>query len=69
MSFSGDVKEELVKQIASARHCQLAELAALVHFGGTLTSDESGGLGVSLHSENVAAFRKYFTLSKKTFSN
>jgi len=67
MSFSSKVKEELVKVLPGARHCQLAELAALVHFGGTLTSDESGGLGVSLHSENVAAFRKYFTLSKKTF--
>ena len=27
MSFSGEVKEELQKQVAAARHCQIAELA------------------------------------------
>ena len=30
MSFSGNVKEELAAHISSARHCQLAELAALL---------------------------------------
>ncbi len=37
MSFSGTVKEELAEYISPARHCQLAELAALFHFGGRLT--------------------------------
>ena len=27
MSFSGSVKQELVRQLPSARHCQIAELA------------------------------------------
>ena len=34
MSFSGTVKEELVKQVPAARHCQIAELAAILHFCG-----------------------------------
>ena len=29
MSFSSEVKQELAKQIGNARHCQLAELAAI----------------------------------------
>ena len=29
MSFSGMVKEELFRQIGSARHCKMAELAAM----------------------------------------
>ena len=33
MSFSADVKEELEKVIPASRHCQLAELAALIYFG------------------------------------
>ena len=30
MSFSGMVKEELFRQIGSARHCKMAELAAML---------------------------------------
>ena len=30
MSFSGKVKEELAGQLSLARHCQVAELAALL---------------------------------------
>lgn len=67
MSFSSKVKEELTKVLPGARHCQLAELAAIVHLGGTLSTDDEGKYDVALHSENDAAFRKYFTLSKKTF--
>lgn len=32
MSFSGEVKEELQTQVAAARHCQIAELASILHF-------------------------------------
>ena len=67
MSFSSKVKEELAKVLPGARHCQLAELAAIVHLGGALSVDDKGKYDVALHSENDAAFRKYFTLSKKTF--
>ena len=30
MSFSSDVKEELSRQISTARHCQIAEIASIL---------------------------------------
>ena len=65
MSFSGTVKEELAAQISPARHCQLAELAALILFSGSTTED---GKHLRLETENDAVARKCFTLFKKTFN-
>lgn len=65
MSFSGTVKEELATQISSARHCQLAELAALIHFCGSTCEN---GTHLCLETENEAVARKCFTLLKKTFN-
>ena len=65
MSFSGTVKEELAEYISPARHCQLAELAALFHFGGRLTED---GCHIKFDVENEAIARKCFTFLKKTFN-
>lgn len=64
MSFSGMVKEELSRQISSARHCRIAEIAALLSANGKLT--EEGHL--KLQMENDAVIRKYFTLLRKTFN-
>lgn len=68
MSFSHDIKEELVKHISSARHCQIAELSALYHFTykGSYDYDESGTFQIK--TENEAIIRKCFTLLKKTFN-
>ncbi len=63
MSFSGKVKEELSGQIGSSRHCQIAELAALLAFGGRIEENR-----ITFVSENELANRKYFTLLKKTFN-
>lgn len=65
MSFSGTVKEELATQIGAARHCQLAELAALMHFAGSTCEN---GVHLSFHTENEVVARKCFTLFKKTFN-
>ncbi|MBD5491837.1 MAG: DNA-binding protein WhiA [Lachnospiraceae bacterium] len=65
MSFSGTVKEELASQAGSARHCQLAELAALLLYNGGTTDD---GKHLVLDTENDAVARKCFTLLKKTFN-
>lgn len=67
MSFSAEVKEELVKVIPNSRHCQLAEIAAMIHFNGRIEEDEAGHKSIALHSENEAVTKKYFTLWKKTF--
>ena len=65
MSFSGTVKEELAAQISSARHCQMAELAALLQFGGGTCE---GGRHLCLETENEAVAKKCFTLFKKAFN-
>ena len=65
MSFSRTVKEELATYISPARHCQLAELAALIHFGGRLSDD---GKHLVLEIENESVSRKCFTLLQKTYN-
>ncbi len=68
MSFSSDVKNELAKQIASSRHCQLAELSAIVLSSGLVRCSESGIFTVFLQSDAVAQSRKFFTILKKAFN-
>lgn len=68
MSFSGEVKEELAKQISPARHCQLAELAAILHFCGQYGKDIDGNYTIGFQVENEAVVRKGFTLLKKTYN-
>lgn len=41
MSFSSEVKEELAKHLGKSRHCQIAELAALLAFEGRAYESES----------------------------
>lgn len=40
MSFSGMIKEELSEHYAKARHCNLAELSALVRMSGEFAEDK-----------------------------
>lgn len=67
MSFSSDVKEELVQVETAARHCNLAETAAIIAMCGYVVSAGSNSR-VVVQTENVAVARKYFTLLKKTFN-
>lgn len=68
MSFSSDVKDELSKQISSARHCQIAEITAIISLCGRVLISSEDKICVKIHTENVAVARKYFTLVKKTFN-
>ena len=68
MSFSSEVKEELVKHISSARHCQLAELAAIMNYCGQYGIDAEGNYTIGFQTENEAVIRKGFTLLKKTYN-
>lgn len=68
MSFSSNVKDELSYQISLARHCQVAELAAIISLCGRVQISERNQYRVKIHTENVAVARKYFTLLKKTFN-
>ncbi len=66
MSFSGDVKEELARQVSSSRHCQLAELAAFIHFAGKI-SVMPDGARLEIFSEHVSIVKKCYTLLKDAF--
>lgn len=68
MSFSSKVKDELSKQISPARHCQIAEIAAIISLCGKILIDEDDRYCIRIHTENKAVARKYFTLLKKTFN-
>ena len=68
MSFSGNVKEELSQQWNTARHCQIAETAALISICGSVTINSFNQYGIKIHTENLAVARKVFTLIKKTFN-
>lgn len=68
MSFSGKVKEELAGQISSARHCQIAECAAILCFSAGSSLEEGEQTYLRLSTENIAVARKYFTLLEKAFN-
>ena len=65
MSFSGDVKQELARQISEARHCMIAEIAGLIQMAGKIKTGEDGKTIIKFQIENAAVARKYFTLINK----
>lgn len=68
MSFSSGVKDELSRQIPPARHCKIAETAAILSLCGRVKISGQDLFSIEIHTENVAVARKYFTLLKKTFN-
>lgn len=68
MSFSGEVKEELAGQISSSRHCQIAELAAMVCYCGRLKGGNTENPCLTIQAENEKVIRKGFTLLQKSFN-
>lgn len=68
MSFSSEVKEELASHFSPARHCQIAELAAIMSYCGQYGRDKDGNYVIGFQTENESARRKGFTLLKKTYN-
>ena len=62
MSFSSDVKKEISMHIPSARHCRIAELAALYEFSGKYLPQERR---IEFQTENSLVAKLYFTLLQK----
>lgn len=58
MSFSSEVKRELMMQIGESRHCRLAELAAIISYAGKLQA-QNGGICLSLETDNAMVIEKY----------
>ena len=64
MSFSSDVKEELARQYSKSRHCQIAELSAMIMQEGRISMDS---LALSFETENPILIEKYAILMKRAF--
>jgi DNA-binding protein WhiA len=68
MSYSSKVRDELTGKISPARHCQLAELAAITHFCGQIGRTDDGICHIGFVTEKETLVKKGFTLLKKTFN-
>lgn len=68
LTFSGEVKEELSKNLAEKEHCHIAEIAAIIGICGKVAIDSRERYSIKVRTENVSVARKYFTLLRKTFN-
>lgn len=68
LTFSGKVKEELSRQWNGEKHCQIAEIAAIISMCGKVTIDSRDCYAVKVRTENISVARKCFTLLEKTFN-
>lgn len=68
MSFSSEVKKELMNQISPARHCRIAELSAIISLCGHVKVTRMNRFILKIHTENVLVAIKSFTLIQKTFN-
>lgn len=67
MSFSSEVKEELESKVDSALHCQIAEFAAMMAFGGTILQTPDGNKLLVMTTENDIVAKKFAALAEKAF--
>ncbi len=63
-SFATEVKNELARLIYDKPCCRMAELAALLRMGATITLGPRHGVGFNFLTENAAVARKTLTLLK-----
>lgn len=68
ITFSARVKEELSRHWTDARHCQIAEISAIISICGKVAIDSYEHYSIKVHTENISVARKYFTLIQKTFN-
>ena len=69
MSFSSDVKEELSTRIDMARHCQIAEFAAIMGMSGRIRRASGKRMQIEMSTENEIARYKFIVLLEQTFDN
>lgn len=68
ITFSGKIKEELSRHLSTAKHCQIAEVAAIITMCGKVVIDSRENYSIKVRTENISVARKYFTLLRKTFN-
>lgn len=66
-SFSTEVKNELSRITADDACCRIAELAALMRMGASMSIGSHMNLGINFSTENPAIARKTLTLLKESF--
>lgn len=67
MSFSARVKNELSRHIDGARHCRIAEIAAIINMCGHIHINKNN-ISLKVQTENPSVAKKFFILIKKTFN-
>lgn len=67
MSFSRKVKEELASQKSTARHCCIAEFAAIFTICGKIKRDFRNDMYLEIRTENLTVAQKSYILLKYTF--
>lgn len=67
MSFSSEVKEELTRVISTPRHCQIAEITAILSVCGRIQISEHQTYKILVCTENSGVAKKYYSLLKKIF--
>lgn len=67
MSFTSDVKEELSQSISNARHCRIAEIAAIISMCGNIIISANDRYLIRIYTENISVARKFYSLVRKTF--
>lgn len=69
MSFSSEVRHELLQVDPGVRHCRIAEIRAFIKIlGYSLVNPDGRGDVLLFQTENRSAAQKLFTLLKKTFN-
>lgn len=67
LSFSSKVKSELSNHFGNARHCYIAEIAAIINICGHILHLREK-ICIKIQTENIYVATKTFTLIKKTFN-
>lgn len=66
MSFSSEVKSELAEYIEGKRHCDIAELAAIILYDGLIFLNNDC-FSLKIQSENESILKKCFTILLNVF--
>mgnify|MGYP003480170514 CR=1 FL=1 len=67
MSFTSKVKTELADRISNAKHCRVAEIAALISMCGNVSIDEHDNYTVYIQTDTEVTAKKFRELLWKTF--
>lgn len=67
MSFSAEVKKELAKNVSGARHCQIAELAAMIAMVAEIQYKDGKPLRLYITTERSVIARNISGLIRKLF--